>query len=93
MRPTLTCPYFAAQVPRDERHILGHCACWAAERGTSIPWLQVATEDLLAFNSVMLACMHHACLIPSSAMERANPVQVGVVGAYGMHARGASWSR
>ena len=30
-RPTLTCPYYAAQVTEDERHILWHCACWAAE--------------------------------------------------------------
>ena len=39
MRPTLTCLYCAAQVMEDERHILSHYACWAAERGAWLPWL------------------------------------------------------
>ena len=48
MRPTLTCPYCAAQVTENERHILWHCAFWTAERDTWLPWLQEATGNLRA---------------------------------------------
>ena len=79
MRPTLTCPYCAAQVTEDERHVLWHYACRTAERGAWLPWLQEATGNLPALSTVVddgPACLQHACLIPSWATEGVEPEQV-----------------
>ena len=79
MRPTLICPYCAAQVTEDEQHILWHRACWTAERDTWLPWLQEATGNLPALSTVVdnwPACLRHACLVPSWATEGVDPEQV-----------------
>ena len=79
MRPALTCPYCAAPVTEDERHILWHYACWSAERDTWLPWLQEATGTLLAPSTIVdnwPACLQHACLVPSWATEGVDPEQV-----------------
>ena len=75
MRPTLSCQYCTAPVMEDEQHILRHCACSAAVRGTWLPWLQVAMGVLPALSAVIdnqPTCMQHVYLVPSWATEGAN---------------------
>ena len=89
MRPTLACPYLAAQVTEDEWHILWHCACWSAERDTWLPWLQEATGNLPALSTVVdnwPPCLQHACLVPSWATEGVDPEQMdeSVYGLFGL---------
>ena len=68
MRTTLTCPYCAAHVTKEERHILWHCAWWTAERDTCLPWLREAAGNLHALSTAVddrPACLQHACAVPS----------------------------